>query len=98
MRNSHTQIGVVYRKYSNWSYSKTMHEIHHLSIGISSSQTKDHWLQKEKEVAIFESMHVGDTVILRVSDKYPRVNKVLNWHPTHDEIEKYKTPVKLIEK
>ena len=97
LHKSHKQIGVVYKKYTTWEIAKRLDKSHYLKIGISSSQTKKHKLNGDK-VPIFESMHVGDTVILRVSDKYPRVNKVLNWHPTHDEIEKYKTPVKLIEK
>ena len=36
----------------------------------------------------------GDKVILRVSDEYPRVNEVLEWNPTYDEIERYKVPRK----
>lgn len=63
------------------------------SIGIDEKHTRGHRMDNYKGVVC----NVGDTVILRVSDEYPRVNQVLNWHPTHEEIEKYMTPVKLIE-
>lgn len=97
LHDSHKRIGIVYKKYTTLEILKTAHRMHYLEIGISSTKTKEHLLNRDNLVPIFESMNVGDTVILRVSDKYPRVNKVLNWHPTHEEKEKYKTPVKLIE-
>ncbi|MCF0191101.1 MAG: hypothetical protein HUJ96_07565 [Marinilabiliaceae bacterium] len=97
LHDSHKCIGVVYEKYKSTEYVRRVRRINHLQIGVSQSQTKDH-IVKKRNKDIFDNIQVGDTVILRVSDEYPRVNKVLNWNPTHAEIEKYKVPVKLIEK
>ncbi len=91
MRLSHKCVGVVY------SQKSPGYRSHHYTIrtGIDSVHTCE---QRVADVSILlKNIHIGDTIILRVSDEYPRVNRVLNWHPTHEEIEKYRTPVKLIE-
>lgn len=94
LHKSHKRIGIIYDKYED-DYVGA-----YLEVGIDGNHTRAHIFHTydEGEMKVYNETAVGDTVILRVSDKYPRVNKVLNWHPTHDEIEKYKTPVKLIEK
>ena len=91
IKQSHKCVGVVYSK-------KKVHRSHHYIIirtGIDSLHTREQRVPKDSPLV--KTIHVGDTIILRVSDEYPRVNHVLNWHPTLEEIEKYKTPVKLIE-
>jgi len=47
---------------------------------------------------IFESLHVGDTVLIKLTEGKTKSVDVLDWQPTPEEIEKYKTPVRLIEK
>ena len=47
---------------------------------------------------IFESLHVGDAVLVKMTEGKTKSVNVLNWHPTPEQIEKYKTPVRLIEK
>ncbi|MBR6251660.1 MAG: hypothetical protein IKR17_10775, partial [Bacteroidales bacterium] len=47
---------------------------------------------------IFESLHVGDSVLIKLTEGKTKTVYVLDWQPTPKEIEKYKTPVKLIEK
>ena len=47
---------------------------------------------------IFESLHVGDSVLIKLIEGKTKTVHVLDWQPTPEEIEKYKTPVRLIEK
>ena len=92
IEQSHKCIGAVYSKESPGSRS------HHYTFrtGVDSIHTREQRISEDSP--LIKSIHVGDTIILRVSDEYPRVNRVLNWHPTPEEIEKYKSPVRLIEK
>ena len=85
LKKSHTEIGLVYQKRTSVdarSYSNAFY------VGVDKQHQREHRVSKELPIA--QSVHAGDTVILQVSDEYPRVNKVLNWQPTHKEIEKYK--------
>ena len=90
MYKSHKRLGFVFEK----------QRFGLLKIGIEQSQSSYQVINKESELYddVFKLINIGDTVILRVSDSIPQINQVLNWHPTPEEIEKYKTPVKLIEK
>lgn len=94
LHESHKRQGVIYDKYED-DYVGA-----YLEIGIDDKHTRAHILHTydEKEMAIYNEASVGDTVIVRVSDAIPQLNRVLNWHPTHEEIDKYRTPIKLIEK
>ena len=47
---------------------------------------------------IFESLHVGDSVLIKLTEGKTKSVSVLDWQPTPEQIEKYKTPVRLIEK
>ncbi len=85
LKKSHTEIGLVYQKRVSVdarSYSNAFY------VGIDKQHQREHRVSKKLPIA--QSVHAGDTVILQVSDEYPRVNKVLNWQPTHKEIVKYK--------
>lgn len=85
LKKSHTEIGLVYQKRTSVdarSYSNAFY------VGIDKQHQREHRVSKKLPIA--QSVHAGDTVILQVSDEYPRVNKVLNWQPTHKEIVKYK--------
>ena len=92
IEQSHKCVGVVYSKESPGYRS------HHYTFrtGVDSNHTREQRISEDSP--LIKCIHVGDTIILRVSDEYPRVNRVLNWQPTPEEIEKYKTPVRLIEK
>lgn len=94
LHESHKRLGVIYDKYKD-DYVGA-----YLEVGIDENHTRAHIFHTydEGEMKVYNETAVGDTVILRVSDALPQLNSVLTWHPTHDEIEKYKTPVKLIEK
>ncbi len=59
---------------------------YHIWTGINDSTKSCQYVKKQE----YESLHIGDTVILQVSRQYPCINKVLKWTPTHEQIEKYK--------
>ena len=92
IENSYSSIGVIYK------YRSAMKGADYklVCVGINERYLCEQRIPEDSP--LIKSIHIGDTIILRVSDEYPRVNQVLNWHPTPEEIEKYKTPVKLIEK
>lgn len=46
----------------------------------------------------YESLKVGDTVMIKMTEGKKKSVSVLNWQPTHEEIEKYRTPVRLKER
>lgn len=85
LEDSHVRIGYVYRirrPIGKGTYHKEVY------LGIDKSYISLHNISNEKRIK------VGDTLLLRVSDEYHRVCEVLKWHPTHEEIERYKTPRK----
>lgn len=56
---------------------------YYIWTGINDTTTSRQNVNKRE----YESLNIGDTVILQVSCQYPRINKVLNWTPTNKEIE-----------
>ena len=92
IENSYCSIGVVYK------YRSAMKGADYKlgCVGINERNLCEQRIPEDSP--LIKSIHIGDTIILRVSDEYPRVNRVLDWHPTPEQIEKYKTPVRLIEK
>ena len=46
----------------------------------------------------YGTLKIGDFVMIKLTEGKTKTVNVLDWHPTPEEIEKYKTPVKLIEK
>lgn len=85
LEDSHVRIGYVYR--IRWPIGKgTYHK--EVYLGIDKSYKSLHRVSEKK------SVKKGDTLLLRVSDEYHRVCEVLKWNPTHEEIERYKTPRK----
>ena len=46
----------------------------------------------------YESLKIGDPVMIKLTEGKTKSIDVLNWQPTPEQIEKYKTPVRLIEK
>jgi hypothetical protein len=94
LHQSHKRIGVVYDKYQD------EHIGAYIDVGINKKLVRT-FLFKTFEKTFektYQTVNIGDTIILRVSDSIPQINRVLDWHPTPEQIEKYKTPVRLIEK
>jgi len=52
----------------------------------------------QSDYQVYESLKVGDPVMIKLTEGKTKSVDVLNWHPTPEQIEKYKTPVRLIEK
>lgn len=42
----------------------------------------------------YNEISIGDNILILASREYPRVMKVLKWHPTDEEIKRYKEPRK----
>lgn len=85
LEKSHVRIGYVYRvrqPIGSGTYHKDVY------LGIDKNYKSLHGVSEKK------SVKKGDTLLLRVSDEYPRVCEVLKWNPTHEEIERYKVPRK----
>jgi len=93
LHKSHKRIGIIYDKYED-DYVGA-----YLEVGIDEKHTRTHLFHtyNESEMKIYNEASVGDTVLVRVSDALPQLNKVLNWQPTPEEKKKYKTPVRLME-
>lgn len=93
LHKSHKRIGIIFDKYED-DYVGA-----YLEVGIDDKHTRAHLSHTydKKAMDIYNGASVGDTVLVRVSDALPQLNRVLNWQPTPEEKEKYKTPVKLIE-
>lgn len=68
LKSSHKCEGYVYEKESYWGRNA-------VSVGIDKNHTFRHIVNND----IAESVNVGDVVMLRVSDEYSRINKVINW-------------------
>ena len=101
------------KNYSQEEYREAMHKSHKrlgfvfekqkfglLKIGITESNASYHVISMESDLYddVYKTVNVGDTIILRVSDSIPQINRVLNWQPTPADIEKYKTPVRVKER
>ena len=52
----------------------------------------------QSDYQVYESLKVGDPVMIKLTEGKTKSVNVLNWQPTPEQIEKYKTPVRLIEK
>ena len=89
LKDSNVRIGKVYEKRIPLRRGAHCVEI---KVGIDKIHTRVYRIDEYSELA--SSIYVGKQVILRVSDEYPRVNEVLEWNPTYDEIEKHKVPRK----
>ena len=94
LHQSHKRIGFVYDKYQD------EHIGAYLEVGIDKKHVRTFFFKTFEKTfeKTYQTVNIGDTIILRVSDSIPQINRVLDWHPTPEQIEKYKTPVRLIEK
>jgi hypothetical protein len=93
LHKSHKRIGFVYDKYQDEHFGA------YLEVGIDRQHVRTFLFKTfEKNFEkIYQTVNIGDTVVLRVSDSIPQINRVLIWHPTPDKKQRYKTPVRLIE-
>ena len=82
LSNSYNTIGVITKKDYSTGKNGTSY---YLWIGQNDSLTKQHTVREK----MYKWATVGDTVILKVSKEYPRINEVLIWDPREDEIAKY---------
>lgn len=89
MNESHVNIGFVYNVRTPIGKGTYHKEI---KVGIDKEYKSKH--QISNTIFNMDPIKVGDTVLLRVSDEYPRVTEVLKWYPTREEIERFKTPRK----
>ena len=89
LKNYHVRVGEVYDIYTPLRRGAHCIEV---KVGIDKKYTRVHRVDEDSNLS--NSIYVGKQVILRVSDEYPRVNEVLEWNPTYDEIEKHKVPRK----
>ena len=52
----------------------------------------------QSDYQVYESLKVGDPVMIKLTEGKTKTVDVLNWHPTPEQIEKYKTPVRVKER
>ncbi|MBR6250204.1 MAG: hypothetical protein IKR17_03285, partial [Bacteroidales bacterium] len=80
LHKSHKRIGFVYDKYQDEHFGA------YLEVGIDRQHVRTFLFKTfEKNFEkIYQTVNIGDTVVLRVSDSIPQINRVLIWHPTPD--------------
>lgn len=92
LAQSYISLGyVIYKsEKADWSSNKRTWET--ILVGIKKGMFTAYYVKRNNEAYfdVFRKIEIGDTVIMKVSKKYPDVNRVINWLPSHEEIEKYK--------
>ena len=83
LSNSNDTIGVITQK--DLTLGKHGERSYYLWAGQSNSLTRRHTVSEQ----LYNRIDVGDTIILKVSKEYPRINEVINWDPKPDDIDKY---------
>ena len=86
LSNSYYTIGLITKKNYLTSKSSTTY---YLWAGQNDSLAKRHTVREK----MYKWATVGDTIILKVSKEYPRINEVINWDPKPDDIAKYKNEI-----
>ncbi|MBE6340463.1 MAG: hypothetical protein E7069_06980 [Bacteroidales bacterium] len=84
-------------EYLGRSYRKGTFYYVKLKIG-NKIETNYVKIKSTRHRQIFESLHEGDSVLVKMTEGKTKTVSVLDWQPTPKEIEKYKRPVKLLEK
>lgn len=87
LNNSYSTIGFVTDKNIKTHTGRSGYKTYtyYLWAGQSAPLSKRHTVPEH----LYNRINVGDTVILQISKEYPRINKVLNWTPTNNEIEEF---------
>ncbi len=83
-------------EYLGRSYRKGTFYYVKLKIG-NKIETNYVKIKSTRHRQIFESLHEGDSVLVKMTEGKTKTVRVLNWQPTREEIEKYKRSVRLIE-
>ncbi len=83
-------------EYLGRSYRKGTFYYVKLKIG-NKIETNYVKIKSTRHRQIFESLHEGDSVLVKMTEGKTKTVSVLDWQPTREEIEKYKRPVRLIE-
>ncbi|MBR6249709.1 MAG: hypothetical protein IKR17_00765, partial [Bacteroidales bacterium] len=71
---------------------------YYAKLKVGQMMTNNIKIECAKDRQIYENLNKGDTVLVKMTEGKEKSVSVLNWHPTPEQIEKYKTPVRLIEK
>ena len=74
LRKSHIAIGEVYSKRGPNAREYSIK----VKVGVDKEHTMVH--RVKKDMCVVEDIKVGNKVLLRVSDDYPRVNQVIEWN------------------
>lgn len=82
------QTGYIFRKDSR-GITKQFNTM--VYVGIKKNKLWKH------EMSMFKDIHEGDTILMKLSNKDSEYNEVISWHPTPEEMEKYKNPVRITE-
>ncbi|MCR5696065.1 MAG: hypothetical protein K6G73_03700 [Marinilabiliaceae bacterium] len=83
-------------EYLGRSYRKGTFYYVKLKIG-NKMETNYVKIKSTRHRQIFESLHEGDSVLVKMTEGKTKTVSVLDWQPTREEIEKYKRSVRLIE-
>lgn len=83
LSNSYYTIGLITKKDYLTSKSGTTY---YLWAGQNDSLAKSHTVSEK----MYKWATVGDTIILKVSKEYPRINEVIIWEPSGYEIARYR--------
>lgn len=81
LSNSNYTIGIITQKHL--VPSKYGPPTYYIWVGQNDSLTRLHKVSEH----LYTLININDSVLLQVSKEYPRINKVLNWTPTNNEIE-----------
>ena len=85
LEKSNISIGEIYAVKRGSGRSSS-----YIKVGVDKEHIrKNKVFTEEFEEIIYYGIQKGSKVILRVSDEYPRVNEVLEWEVTGDNIKKY---------
>lgn len=84
-------------EYLGRSYRKGT--FYYVKLRIGNKMETDYLkIRSTRHRQIFESLHERDSVLVKMTEGKAKTVSVVDWQPTPEEIEKYKNPVRLIEK
>ncbi|MCR5454487.1 MAG: hypothetical protein K6F33_05820, partial [Bacteroidales bacterium] len=85
LKDSNIDIGYITKKDIHKGRHQKIPD-YYMWAGINDTTTSCHRVEKQK----YQSLNIGDTVVLQISRKYPCINRVLIWNPSPKEIARYK--------
>ena len=84
-KRRYKQLGYIFKKDSQGITKQSNETVY---VGIKDDRLWKH------EASTFENINIGDTILMELSADDPDFNDVVSWHPTPEEIGKYRTPVR----